>query len=303
MPACDLETYLRRMPQVKWGRHEPVSASFRLCHREMLSQAGERTFLCAIVPPGCAHVHSVLGHAFATNDLLVAAAAMFISLPVDFRVKSTGMGHANTTLVGQLPLSRPGDPRERALIIRTLLLNCLTTHYGALWGACWRREFLQDRWTRADLRLSSSRFSSLTEEWTWATPLRTDFERRQALVEIDVLAAQALGLTLEELQTIYRIQFPVLQQNERDTWYDRNGRIAFTVNKGLPGVGVDRSLWNEIRAMKSGTVSRTVVDDTLPGGPRERTITYEAPFDRCDREADYGVAWASFQESLESVEE
>jgi len=47
--------------------------------------------------------------------------------------------------------------------------------------------------------------------------------------------------------------------------------------------------------MKSGTVSRTIMDDTLPGGPRERTITYTAPFDRCNREADYATAWAAFE--------
>ena len=46
--------------------------------------------------------------------------------------------------------------------------------------------------------------------------------------------------------------------------------------------------------MKSGTVERKIIDDTLPGGPRERTIVYQAPFDRCDRERDYETAWAEF---------
>lgn len=117
-------------------------------------------------------------------------------------------------------------------------------------------------------------------------------------MEIDVLAAMALGLTLEELKTIYRIQFPVLRQNEADTWYDTSGRIVFTCSKGLPGVGFSRPEWNEIKDMRSGTVERIIMDDTLPGGPVERTITYQAPFDRCDREKDYEEVWAAFSQRL-----
>jgi len=60
-------------------------------------------------------------------------------------------------------------------------------------------------------------------------------------------------------------------------------------------VGFSRAEWEGIRRMKSGTVERQVIDDTLPGGPRERTIVYEAPFDRCDRERDYETAWAEFE--------
>ena len=37
-----------------------------------------------------------------------------------------------------------------------------------------------------------------------------------------------------------------------------------------------------------------MIDDTLPGGPRERVIKYTAPFDRCDREEDYRTVWAAF---------
>jgi hypothetical protein len=116
----------------------------------------------------------------------------------------------------------------------------------------------------------------------------------------------ALDLTLEELQTIYRVQFPVMQGYEKDTWYDRNGRIVFTVNRGLSGVGLPRGAdkqtqtpgWEDVRHMASGTVEQTVTDDTLPGGPRQKTIVYQAPFDRCDREADYATAWRVFRERL-----
>lgn len=44
--------------------------------------------------------------------------------------------------------------------------------------------------------------------------------------------------------------------------------------------------------------TRTILDDTMPGGPVERTIEYEAPFDRCDREQDYETAWAYFAKKL-----
>lgn len=175
------------------------------------------------------------------------------------------------------------------------MLNCLTTHYTELWEECWDETFKKERWTKNDPRLDNAKFANLSPKWQRNCALRTDYERRQALVEIDVLAAMALGLTLEELCTIYRIQFPVLRQNENDTWYDQNGRIVFTCSKGLPGVGYSRPEWNEIKDMKSGTVSRTITDDTLPGGPIERTITYTAPFDRCNREADYATAWAEFE--------
>ena len=66
----------------------------------------------------------------------------------------------------------------------------------------------------------------------------------------------------------------------------------FTCNKGLTGIGFSRPEWNEIKGIKNGTVERTIIDDTLPGDPRKRTITYVALFDRCDREKDYEISWA-----------
>ena len=175
--------------------------------------------------------------------------------------------------------------------------------------------FRTDAWTRRDPRLPDD-FAALTPDWRREHALRTDYARRQALVEIDVLAAVALGLTLDELLTIYRVQFPVMRQYEADTWYDAAGRIVFTPSKGLPGVGLPRKAvkgdtaydlrtpaaertgialgWEDVRGLTEGVVTRRVTDDTLPGGPAERRIEYHAPFDRCNRERDYRTSWATF---------
>ena len=115
-------------------------------------------------------------------------------------------------------------------------------------------------------------------------------------MEIDVLTAMALGMSLEQLKSIYKIQFPVLQSYEADTWYDQKGRIIFTTNKGLSNVGLSREEWNKVKEMKMGVYLKTITDDTLPGGPVERVIEYVAPFDRCDREQDYETAWKFFEE-------
>ncbi len=55
------------------------------------------------------------------------------------------------------------------------------------------------------------------------------------------------------------------------------------------------------RKVVTFTVERVIKDDTLPGGPRERTIFYKAPFDRCDREKDYGEAWKIFDKRNNNV--
>ena len=55
--------------------------------------------------------------------------------------------------------------------------------------------------------------------------------------------------------------------------------------------------WEDVKDLPAGwVVTRRVTDDTLPGGPVERTIEYHAPFTRCDREDDYKRAWAAFSE-------
>jgi len=304
-PACSKEEYQRRAPRVPWSG-DLVTEYYRFITKFQLNQAGERTFLNTIIPPTLGHINTIISYTFKDINLLLQFHGASLSLPYDFLIKASGRP-ASTSLTDLIPLiQNPGNT-----LIRALILCCLSSRYSQLWSTCWQEKFKNDAWTKTDSRLHYTFFQNLTPEWHRTCALRTDYARRQALVEIDVLTAMALGMTLQELKTIYRVQFPVLRNYESDTWYDQNGRIAFTNSKGLPGIGFSRPEWNDlteetrdadgnvIRVSKSGEpLSRTVTDDTLPGGPREKTITYIPPFDKCDREKDYDIAWHAFEQRL-----
>jgi hypothetical protein len=287
VPDCDYAEYYDRAPGVPWDPTKKVTDFYRLASRSMLSQAGERTLISAIIPRAVGHIHTCNSVAFASPKDLLRFASTAIALPTDFYIKSSGKAFVAAGLLEQIPLSSGGP----TVFVRALVLNCLTRHYSALWSQCWDPAFAQDRWAKSDTRLQSERFFGLLPDWSWNTPLRTAYERRQAMVEVDVLVAMELGLTVDELCTIYRIQFPVLRQYERNTWYDRNGRIVYL--DGDQAYGLSTPDWKRKRHLEK--IERTIKDETLPGGPRERTITYEAPFDQCDREDDYRTAWVEFE--------
>lgn len=293
-PALPLPQYMAKVPVTPWGTK--LTDEFRLINREMVGTTSERTLTCAIAHSAIAHVNTVFSLALENSVDMSALAGLTASVPYDFLVKSIGKGHVNYSTTMLYPIFPAKD--IPGICCRALILNCLTKYYSPFWQECWQDAFSSDSWSKQDPRLRPTRFTTLTSTWTWDTPLRTDYERRQALVEIDVLTAMALGMTLDQLKTIYRIQFPVLQQYEADTWYDANGRIVFTNNRGLTGVGFDRKEWESgIKGAPAGKkFYRTITDDTQPGGPVQRTIEYVAPFDRCDREKDYETAWAFFSQ-------
>jgi hypothetical protein len=111
-PACDPVEYQRRTPRVFWSEPNEigpmlpkrVTEYYRLVNREMIGSSSERTLICGILPKGVAHINTCLSTSFMNDCIMLDYYAMCLSVPVDYRVKSTAMGHANTSLINQLPV-------------------------------------------------------------------------------------------------------------------------------------------------------------------------------------------------------
>lgn len=298
VPDRDIESFPKLIKGFKTGKktdndnevYDLWIEYYKLGFRKMLSQAGERTLTNAILPPKTSHTNGVISIIFKDVQNLLEFTGLSSSIILDFFIKTVGASNLYDGRINSFPLGIEKRFKSQ-LYNRILLLNCLNKYYTNLWEESWQESFKEDSWSKQDARLKP--FNTLTANWQWSTPLRNWFERRQALVEIDVITAMALGLTLEELILIYNVQFPVLQQNEDDTWYDTKGNIVFTCSKGLVGVGVDRPVWDTIRHLQTGeTYNHTITKSELYQG---KVITYHAPFDKCDRVEDYKVTWGWFE--------
>jgi len=263
---------------------------YKVAFRKMIGSASERTLSGAIIPPKTSHVNGLISIVFKEVSSTIEFNCLTSSLVLDFYLKTLGKSNLYDETIKNFPLGIENKYKP-SLFVRTLQLNCLNKYYAPLWEENYLEDFNDDSWSIEDPRLKP--FSTLTKEWTWNTPLRNYFERRMALVEIDVITAMVLGLNPEELILMYNIQFPVLQQNEDDTWYDTKGNIVFTCSKGLVGVGLDRPDWENIRDMQAGeTYEHTITKSELYYGEK---VTYYAPFNKCDRVEDYKRAWAHFE--------
>jgi hypothetical protein len=170
------------------------------------------------------------------------------------------------------------------LVLRVLRLNCVTDAYADLWHHCYRTSFRADAWTGGFEHARRQPLGAVKAEWNVDTPLRIAADRRQALVEIDALVAVMLGLTADELCTIYRTQFAVLYGYDRNAYfYDANGRLA-------PSSVL--TVWR-----KKG--DRITEEERTATNQAGNTYTYELPFVTLDREADIQQAYAYFQRLLE----
>lgn len=263
----------------RWN-DEPSSNLFRLAWRRMADPATVRTLHAAIVPPGPCFVGTVLTAKLPTPSDLVVAAGLWSTLAADFFIKTSGATELKHGVVRRLPHIR-NHPLERQLVLRTLRLQCLIRAYAPLWEYLYDPSWQHDSWVREDtagVGSAATEMGDVGPLWTHRTALRSAFHRRQAMVEIDAIVAIMLDITADDLATIYRTQFPVLQKYERDALYDANGRQLPT------------KLATEYRKRGHLPPAELTVDGT----------TYVEPFLTVDRERDMRLAHEHFSRRLES---
>ncbi|MDV6287955.1 hypothetical protein R2F25_08595 [Streptomyces sp. UP1A-1] len=201
----------------------PYSDFYRLAWREMIPDNGERSLFAAIIPPGVTHIHAM--RSMTTGDDLDTAlqAGFWSSLPIDYYLRATGRGHLDVSDARAIPYADPGHPLAQALLLRTLRLNCLTEAYSGLWS-----KLYNPSWSSSEgWALSWGGMSGLgcvAPEWSRDTPLRTEYERRAALVEIDALVSVWLGISVEHLIAAFNSRYGTMIDYEAGMFFDSSGR-------------------------------------------------------------------------------
>jgi hypothetical protein len=270
-----------------WGDEEhpdPARDHYRIAWRMMANNQNQRTLIPAVIPPGASHIHGIssMGNPNGSLDDLMLAAGFLSSIVADLSIRVAPKATIQAGTISRVAIAGR-HPLNQYLLHRSLRLNAITVEYAKLWNCCFLSEFIQDEWAGGFTHQRRLPFGRIHPEWTPETPLRVAADRRQALLEVDTLAALMLGLTADELCSIYRTQFAVLRGYDRTVYlYDANGRLV--PNSVL-------AVWRKKR-------ERITVEERTATNQAGYTYIYELPFVTLDREADMRQAYAVFQERL-----
>ena len=189
-------------------------------HRRRAINTNERTLISCIEPPGIVHLRSCYSLHFNDQKEMLAFHAGTISIIYDFIVRSTGKEDLVYNVIQDLPLIKEVSSQ---LLKRVLILESLTKDYEELYNSI-RVMFLDNDIFSLKHELLKD-IGCLPQKWDANTPLRTDFERKIAVLEIDVLVCFAIGINLEELISIYLIEFPVLKKHDNLNFYNNEGML------------------------------------------------------------------------------
>jgi hypothetical protein len=197
-----------------------VTEYYRFINRKRALPGDQRTLVPTVIPPKVHHVQTCYSIAFKDEVQMLAFCGACSSLVFDFAARTTGKSDILNSVLGLLPVPDTSEFYS-GLIGRCLLLSCLTEPYSDLWSRNSPHLSRGGNSTCGDRRISV--WTTRSSTWSFDLPLRDAFQRRQALIELDVLTAMMCGLQLQDLSTIYGTQFPLLEKAERSAIYDQHG--------------------------------------------------------------------------------
>ncbi|MGC5377488.1 Eco57I restriction-modification methylase domain-containing protein [Micromonospora sp. DT68] len=265
----------------------PYTEFFRVAWRRMIPFDTERSLFPALLPPGPSHVNTVYSMALPDRLNTVLVAGYWAALPVDYLLRIAGRSDLHVAEANALPVPEPEHPLAPALLLRTLRLNCLSNVYSDLWGDLYDPRWkVSERWTASVP--GQDGLGEIGPSWTWSTPLRSDRDRRAALVEIDAIVAVWLGISADELIAIYRSRYPVLADYEDAIFFDAEGR-RIAANYRVFGIRQKKENFEELTAYLDDPERNSVPDG------------YTAPFYKADRENEYRQAHAVFSKRLQDA--
>ncbi|MEV6368158.1 class I SAM-dependent DNA methyltransferase [Micromonospora musae] len=281
--SCDIGKYSR--VHDRWdGR--PHTEFFRLAWRRLIAFDGERSLFAALIPPGPTHVHTVQSLAFSDERETVLCAGFWASLCLDYLLRITRRSDLQVAEALAMPLPDSAHPLADALALRTLRLNCLTADYLPLWRKVHCEGFEREEWA---LQWPGVRnLAVVGAEWTADVPLRSEFERRAALLEIDAIVSIWLGLDAEQLVNIYRSRYSIMSEYESGAWYDLRGR-KIAGNHNSFGYGQEKKHYEQLVAHLNNPER-----NPMPDG-------YSAPVYKSDRENEFRQAHAVFSKRLQDA--
>ncbi|MGA4980468.1 class I SAM-dependent DNA methyltransferase [Streptomyces cellulosae] len=266
---------------------KPYTSFFRLAWRKMIPFDSSRCLHASLLPPGPAHTNAVHSMATTDNRLTALIAGFWAALPLDYKLRITGKPNLGSADALRMPAPDPDHPLGPALLLRTLRLNALTSHYAPLWAELFDPSWAgYEDWANPHWPCLKPLAAGLEPSWNYDTPLRTEHERRAALVELDALVSVWLGITADQLAAIFNSRYPQLYSYESATYFDANGRkIAADFN--TYGHGQTKQDYIDLMA-------HLQAPETTPP-----PAGYTAPFYKADREAEMRAAHEHFQARLD----
>ncbi|MGW4243273.1 hypothetical protein [Nocardia sp. NPDC004722] len=258
----------------------PYVDFYRIAWRRRIASNTERSLFSALIPPGPAHIHGVISMALRSIQETALNSGFWASLVFDYILRLYSKEDFLGSDAQSMPAADLDHPLAQPLLLRALRLNCLTEAYGSIWELSYDADWLRDDWAY-DWGLNQ--IGSVDEFWSERTPLRSEYSRRAALIEIDCIVAAWLGISADDLIAIYESRFPVLSGYEREMYFDSSGR---QIGRRQKGFGQPPDAWGALMAFLSGDHSGSV-----PSG-------YFGPFRKAERATEYRVAHAAFVERM-----